>query len=112
MAAISCILLRPHGVLEVRDLACVKLNEPKPRRPNLIMYRLQSTIVSVKTYRFSGSSGLWSAKISDHLERARAAAPRPSPPTAPKARNTPDGQVNIHPIVRPKYEDRYAHIAG
>src|SRR5215218_8117732 len=30
------------------DLACVKINEPKPRRPSLIMYRLQSTNVSIK----------------------------------------------------------------
>jgi hypothetical protein len=28
-------------VLEVRDLACVKINEPKPR-PSLIMYQLLS----------------------------------------------------------------------
>jgi len=36
------------GVLEVLDLACAKINEPKPRRSGLIMYRLQSTTVSIK----------------------------------------------------------------
>ena len=38
---------RDQGVLELLDLACVKINKPKPRRLSLIMFRLQSTNVSI-----------------------------------------------------------------
>jgi hypothetical protein len=29
---------RDHGVLELVDLACVKINKPKPRQLSLIIY--------------------------------------------------------------------------
>jgi hypothetical protein len=38
---------RDHGVLELPDLACVKINKPKLWQRSLIMYRPQSTNVSV-----------------------------------------------------------------
>jgi hypothetical protein len=38
---------RDHGVLELPDLACVKINEPKPWQRSLIMYRPQGTNVSL-----------------------------------------------------------------
>ena len=43
----SCSSDRDHGVLELLDLACVKINKSKPRQLSLIMYRLQSTNVSI-----------------------------------------------------------------
>jgi hypothetical protein len=55
-------------VLEVLDLAGLKINKPKPRRLSVIMYRLHSTNVSsigiypAAATRFSdvpGCSGLW-----------------------------------------------------
>ena len=38
---------REKGVLELVDLACVKINKHKPRQLSLIMYRPQSTSVSI-----------------------------------------------------------------
>jgi hypothetical protein len=43
------------GVPEVLDLACAKINEPR-RRLGLIMYRLQSTTVSIKVSTACGES--------------------------------------------------------
>ena len=51
-------------MLELLDLACVKINKPKPRRLSLIMCRLQSTHVAIAgihasaTSRFSGVPGV------------------------------------------------------
>jgi hypothetical protein len=55
---------RDLGVLELPDLACVKINKPKPRRLSLIMCRLQSTNVRVTdvyppaTSRFNDAEGV------------------------------------------------------
>jgi hypothetical protein len=45
-----------QGVLELLDLACVKINKPKPRRLSLIMCRFQSTNVSVTGIHSSAPS--------------------------------------------------------
>jgi hypothetical protein len=47
---------RDQGVLELLDLACVKINKPKPRRLSLIMCRVQSTNVSVTGIHSSAPS--------------------------------------------------------
>src|SRR5829696_3368656 len=59
------------------------------------MYRLQSITSASRRPRACG----------DPPGRA-AGASTPDAPTPTKVRNTRHGRINIHPIVRPKYEDR------
>ena len=60
-----------QGVLELLDLACVKINKPKPRRLSLIMCRFQSTNVSVTGIHSSAPS-----RFSDVPGVAAAGRPR------------------------------------
>jgi hypothetical protein len=62
---------RDQGVLELLDLACFKINKPKPRRLSLIMCRLQSTNVSVTGIHSSAPS-----RFSDVPGVAAAGRPR------------------------------------
>ena len=47
---------RDQGVLELLDLACVKITKPKPRRLSLVMCRLQSTNVAIAGIHASATS--------------------------------------------------------
>src|SRR4029453_7670091 len=48
--------IRDQGVLELVDLACVKINKPKPRQLSLIRFRLQSTNVAIAGIPSSATS--------------------------------------------------------
>jgi hypothetical protein len=52
----SASATREQGVLELLDLACVKINKPKPRQLSLIMCRLQSTNVAIAGIHSSATS--------------------------------------------------------
>jgi hypothetical protein len=47
MTGASAPTTRDQGVLELLDLACVKINKPQPGRLSLIMCRLDSTNVAI-----------------------------------------------------------------